>query len=236
MSKARPWACITTCILTIISALILLIASSVYTNRSYYLRNYWGVLFAFSIWSIIVSCLGLIAAIGLAYVAFRRFPALTTLFSGLLVAAVLLSIICIIVLFINRANVRTKSTRETGFLMADYVSTDLRKNSKSVMDTVQETYQCCGADQALNWATIFSDGKSTPDSCCHIVTPGCGNSSLVSQTNIYIRGCVEPVASHYRQQYSILIGLNFNFILFALVSAVLGLIFERYIREQYQMM
>ncbi|UJR30012.1 hypothetical protein I4U23_017557 [Adineta vaga] len=236
MSKGRPWACIITCILTVISAIIILIAASIYTNRSYYLRDYWGILFGFSICTIVVASMAIIVAIGLAYVAFRRFPALTTLFSGLLVLVALFSAICGVAFILSRSYLPSKSISETTRLVKYYRGSAQYSSTKSIIDRVQQTYECCGIDQALDWASTFPDGKSTPDSCCKIVTPGCGNGSLLSQTSIYIRGCVEPVESHYKQRYTILIGMHFNLILFAVVSATLGLIYERYIRDQYQLM
>lgn len=236
MAKARPWACFIACILTALSALVLLIAAGIYCDRGYYLRNYWGVLYSFSICTIILAVFAIIFSVGLAYVAFRRFPALTTLFSGLLILIAVLSAICAIVFAASRAHIRSKTVKETFSLLADYTPQKSHESSKDAIDRVQQTYDCCGMDQALDWAQLFPDGKSTPDSCCRTVTDGCGTGSLVVQNTIYIRGCVEPLISEYRLRYTVLIGMHINLIFFAVLSAVLGLIFERYIREQYQLM
>ncbi|CAF0763981.1 unnamed protein product [Adineta steineri] len=235
-AKGLPWACIGVSFLTLVMSIILLVTASVFTNHSSYLQHYFGICFSMSIFTLVITSLGIIFACGLMYVAFRRFPALTTLFSGLLCFVALLSLIVCIFLLIARPHLRDRSMKNTKSMMSDYNDSDFLRSSKQIMGRVQQRYQCCGADRALDWQVRFPDNSSTPDSCCFTETTGCGKDALIGQNKIYLRGCAEPLAAHYRTRYSTLVGMHFTLIGLCLASAALGLAWERHIRQEYQLM
>ena len=236
-NNARPLACIILSVLTVIAGIILLVTSSVFVNRLTSLRHFWELLFALSIVSIVIASLAIIFGIGLLYVVKRRFPALTTLFSGLLIAVAVLAAICVIILIVDRFRLRPRAVGNTRHLLATYYNSSDSARSQRVFDEIQRKYQCCGVDDAVDWKNRFHpNGTSTPDSCCMQQTTGCGINSLILQDKIFLRGCAEPMYAETRKRYTTLIGMNFNLLILALITAVLGMVFERSIRDQYQAM
>jgi len=236
MGKVRSVACVVLGILTFIAGIILLVTSSVIVHRITYIRPFWTLIFALSITSIINASLAIVFAIGFLYVVRRQFPALTTLFSSLLLFIVVLSAVCAIILLVDRKYIRTRSFDNTRSLVANYAKANYSRKLISIMDRIQQDFSCCGVEMATDWVDPPVNPASTPDSCCIKVTPNCGNNSLIKQDTIYLRGCGEPVSALYRNRYTSLIGMNFNLLVLSLITAILGFAFERTIRDQYQAM
>jgi len=234
MAKAHPLGCIVASALTIIAGIILLVNSSIYINKITYLHHLWTQIYSLSIFSLVISIFAIIFGSGLIYVVYRQFPALTTLFSGLLILVAFLAVICAIILITGRNTIEENSYKNTVQLFGNYSDSSLIESSKTTVARVQQSYKCCGVERATYWTNQFSDKTSTPDSCCKKVVPNCGEGSLVTQNNIYLRGCAEPIYVHLHETYSVLIGMNFVVLVLSIVSALFGVIFERYIREQYQ--
>jgi hypothetical protein len=236
MAQVRPLGCIIASALTIVAGIVLLIGSIFYATHIYYLRYYWLQIYALSVYASIIAVLTIITAIGLMYVVNREFPALTTLFSGILVFIAFLSIICVTILATGRNDLERQSYDNTLKLFLNYSDSSEIKSSKPIFERIQQSYECCGIEKATDWKNLTTDGTSTPDSCCKEMTIGCGNGSLIKQDNIYLRGCAEPLYYDFRKVYSTLIGMNVVLIIFTLISAALGIVYERYIRQQYQSM
>jgi hypothetical protein len=236
MPKIRSLGCIAATALTILAAIALLVVSSVYVHQTTYLSDLWTQVYALSIYSLVISILAILFGFALIYVVNRQFPALTTLFSGSLILIAFLSVICAIILITGRNDLQTNSYKNTVQLFSNYSDSDLISNSDSNVNRIQQTFKCCGVEKATYWEDFYSDKTSTPDSCCKKIIPDCGNGSLVNQDNIYLRGCAEPIYNELRYRYDVLTGLNFTLMALSIISAILGVIFERHIREQYQIM
>jgi hypothetical protein len=230
MSKPKSLGCIIAGVLTIIISLALLITSSVYINQTYYLRMLWIQIYSLSIYSLIISVFAILFASGFIYVVLRQFPALTTLFSGSLLLIAFLTVISSVLLLTGRHNIVERTYKDSIVLFFNY------SDSKSTVGQIQQDYKCCGVDKATDWKYYYPDNSSTPDSCCVKITPHCGQGSLLTQDKIYLRGCAEPMTIHLRDIYNALISLSFLLLVTSLASATLGIYFERFIREQYQMM
>ena len=236
MAQTSPVGCIVASALTILISIVLLIGALTIANHSYYLRDYWTQIYGLSIFSIVIGVLAILAAIGLIYVVNRQFPALTTLFSGLLIFIAFLAVICIVILTTGRHDLERKTYYNTEKLFRNYSDSNLIKSSKLTFGYIQQSFQCCGVERATDWKNRSADPASTPDSCCKVITVGCGKGSLIKQDKIYSRGCAQLLYGDFRKKYSILISINITLIVFALLSAVLGIVYERYIRERYQAM
>ena len=252
MVNIRPLACIIAGILTFIAGIILLITSSVLLDRIAYLYKYWELIFALSITSIITGSLAIIFALGLVYVVQRRYPASITLFSSLLLVVAAIAATSAIILLADRPYIRTRSFDNTRRIMVNYTNWGQGGTSKSLTDQLQQTYACCGVNKATDWKSQTFNRTSTPDSCCLQVTVGCGTNSLtvqdkiylrgsgtnslILQDKIYLRGCAELISEQFREIYTILIGMNFSLMILALITAILGFIFELTFRQHYQLM
>jgi hypothetical protein len=237
MTKARPLACIIASAFTIVAGIILVIGASIFIKDTNYIHNLWTQIYTFSIISVVIGALAIVFGIGLAYVVNRQFPALTTLLSGLLVFVAFFATICAVILITGRMDFEEKSFNHTKQLFLNYSDSDSVISSKLIVEQVQQSFECCGVDQATYWKDRYTDQISTPDSCCKKMVTNCGKHALDKDTKtIYLRGCAEPLYIHLRKEYTVLIGMNFAVTVLALISAILGVIYERHIREQYQSM
>jgi len=234
MSKVRAFACFIAGGLTIIAGIILIISASVFIKETNYLHDLWTQIYGLSIFSVIIGALAIIFGIGLVYVVNREFPALTTLFSGFFIVVVFLSAICVVILITGRNNFERNSYDNIEQLFHNYSDSDSVKSSKTTLSQIQQSFECCGVKEATDWKNQYPDKRSTPDSCCKKMVAGCGNGSLITFDKIYSRGCAEPVYFSLRKKYPVLIGMNFVVMILALISAILGFVFERYIRQKYQ--
>ena len=78
--------------------------------------------------------------------------------------------------------------------MKNYGNNATREISKT-WDKIQHTFKCCGVRSPANWTSAkFNqpNKKNAPDSCCTIVTPGCGQNKLANQVfpDLFQVGCL----------------------------------------------
>lgn len=236
MAKPYPIACIFASVLTIIAGIILLITASIYTKNLGPIRDGWTQLFALSILSIIIGCFALLIPMGLIYVVHRQFPALTLSFTVLVVGVAVMAGVCGIILCTGRVDFRVNTYNKLAILFGRYNNTDPGINTYNFVAATQQGFQCCGYEMATDWANIYANGTSTPDSCCITVFTGCGKGALIKQNLIYLKGCAGPVTVVLGKIYDTLIGMNFAVVGIAIITAILGFIYERVIREQYEAM
>lgn len=236
MSKPLPWGCLVASGLTIVIGLITLIIASVYTNETSAVRNIWIEIYSLSVYSIIVSIFAILFAAGLIYVVIQQFPVLTALCSGLLLFVAFLAVICGVVVATSRGHLREAVYNRTQELFQNYSDSDQVVGSKHTLITVQRTFECCGFKQPEDWKNQYPDGKSVPDSCCIHMFIGCGQGSLYDKDKIYQQGCFAPMRDNLEQKYVVLSAMNFTIMVLAIISATFGIIYERYIREQYEAM
>ncbi|CAF1355227.1 unnamed protein product [Rotaria sordida] len=236
MFKTYSVVCVATNTLSIIVAVALLIAGSICIHDTSFLRSSWTEIYSLSIYSVIISILSIIFALCLIYVVIRKLPALTVLFSVLILIVFVLAIINLIVLAVSFGDLQADSDKTTETLFHNYSNSDLIISSKKLFGEIQQTFHCCGVRVADDWKNQLPDGKSTPDSCCRIVIAGCGTNSLTRQDTIYVHGCAEPIYFYLRQRFIALLTIDTILVILLLASAILGFISEQHIREQYQMM
>lgn len=235
MAQTRPWGCFIASALTILTGIILLFGAIVVAKDTNYLREHWTQIYGLAIYSTVISVLVMIGAVGLIYVVNRQFPALTTLFSGYLIFVAFLAVISVTILATGRNDLERKTLYKIDQLFQNYTNTNMTNSSKITVDYIQQTFECCGVNQPIDWKNQIM-GFSTPDSCCKKMTNGCGVDSLKLPEKIYSVGCLSELYASFRRKYSSLIGMNIAVAIFAVLSAILGILYERNIREQYQSM
>ncbi|CAF3710991.1 unnamed protein product [Rotaria socialis] len=224
------------CTLTILTGITLLITASVCTSDIHFIRDGWNEIYSLSIYSIVIGGLAAILTIGFLYVVTRQFPALTILFSILILLILILAIVCIVMLAVALGDLKEDSFIYIGSLTLNYANSNTSISSKNLLGTIQQSLRCCGTVEAADWAAIYSDGKSTPDTCCQAMAPGCGNYSLSLNSTIFLRGCANSLYSYIREDVIAIIFLNTILATLIAISAIFGFITERYIRRQYELM
>ena len=222
--------------LTVIVGIVLTITASLFVSDTINHGEVWGEIFALSIVSIVIGGLTIIFASGLLYVVNRHLPALTKLFSILIFIVLILSAICLIILALGLANLQLFTFKSTKTLLRNYSNSDDVVSSKKFIGHIQQTFQCCGVESAVDWKIEFPGETSTPDSCCVKVIQGCGINALNTTNGIYKRGCAEPLYRFRRRQYIVLISINAAIIVLVLTCATFGFISERSMRQYYEAM
>ncbi len=236
MGSSRPWGCLISCFITVLISVAMLIFSSVSINKTYYLRALWSQIYSLSIFTLCISIFTIIFACGLFYVALRQYPSALTIFSGLLIFMAFLCITCSILLIIGLHNVVENTYTDTTRVFANYSESKYGSNSQEVVARVQQEYKCCGVGRATDWKYEYPNNSSTPDSCCVKVVKGCGQGALLTQNNIYLRGCAEPILVTLQEKYTGLITLVFFLMAFSIISAIFGVMYDNSLEQQYQMM
>jgi hypothetical protein len=84
MIQVRPLSRIIARALAIVAGITLLVGSIIYPANTYYFHDYWSQLYRLSVFGALIALLAILAGAGLIYVVNRQFPALTTLFSPIL--------------------------------------------------------------------------------------------------------------------------------------------------------
>ncbi|CAF1355209.1 unnamed protein product [Rotaria sordida] len=250
MAKRYSTTCAVASTLSIITGIALLITGSVFVHDMSFLRNSWREIYAISIYSILIGILTIIFSIGLLYVVNRKFPALTIVFSILMLVVVVLTIICLAVLRVGLDNLRRDSYTNTEYLLRNHSTSNTIVDSHSIIGHIQATFGCCDVKQVpdeknqLLYENPFS-------SCCVIIvtdfyvnsvvaahthTVGFTKDGQVKQDTINVRGFAEPVYYYLRKRYITLMVLDSILIVSLLISAILGLASEYYARQQYEPM
>jgi len=222
-------------LLSFIAGVILTITASVYTAQSEYLKNIWTQTYSLSIYSIVIGSLAVIFSVGLLLAVIRSFTAWTILFSFLLITVAILAAVCSTILVVGRTEIREASFNHTQQLFNNYSNSDQIVSSKKKLSDLQQYFKCCGVVEATDWKTKLGE-NSVVDSCCRKVEIGCGKNAFVDQSKIYLRGCAEPIYSLIRTKYTVLMWMNFTVVIVALITAILGFMFERSVQQGYQSM
>ncbi|CAF2776215.1 unnamed protein product [Rotaria sp. Silwood2] len=236
MFKAHSLVCSAASALSIIFGVVLLIAGSVYIRDTSFLQSSWNEIYALSIYSVVIGILTIITAIGLSYVVNRKLPALTILFSVLILIIFVLAMVNLIILATNVGNLEDDSYKKTVDLFRNYSNSDLIVSSKGFFGKIQQTFGCCGVKNASDWINQLFNGSSTPDSCCHQIVPNCGYNALIAKDKIYLKGCADPIYFYLRTRFWALLTIDTILVILLFISAISGFISEQYIREQYQEM
>jgi len=236
MSKPLPLGCLVACGLTIVIGLATLTIASIYTNETTAVRDIWIEIYSLSVYSIIVSVLAILFAAALIYVVIQQYPVLTAICSGLLLFVSFLAVICGVVIATTRASLGDTTFNKTEILFQNSTNSDQVFGSKETFMKIQQNFECCGVKRAEDWRSQYPDRRSVPDSCCIHMFIGCGQGSLYDKDKIYHQGCVGPIRDNLDHKYAVLTAMNFTIMGLAIVSATFGIIYERYIREQYEAM
>jgi hypothetical protein len=234
MTATRPLGCLVTSSLTIVAGIILLITASIYTDQTHLVNKIWNQIYSLSIFSIIIAIFAILFSGVLIYVMIRQYAALTAFFSGLLIFIAFLAVICSVILISGLDNLEEKSRNRTENIFHNYSDSDSVISSKVILTEIQQFFKCCGINGPAEWKTQFSDRTSVPDSCCINMAQGCGKGALNKKDIIYQLGCTKLIYNNMKEKYNVLIGMNFTVMILALISGILGIIYERYIQEQYQ--
>ncbi|CAF2526638.1 unnamed protein product [Rotaria sp. Silwood2] len=251
MAKKYSTTCAIASTLTIIVGIALLITGSVFVHDTSALRTSWKEIYSLSIYSVLIGILTIIFTTGLLYVVNRKFPALTIVFSILMLVVAIFTIVCLVVLVISLGGLRHHTYTTTEYLLRNYSASDTVIRSQHIVTYIQLSFECCDINQAAYEKTKLFYGPSAFDSCCLIIVsdfiqdtiittnnlpPDFTKSTPVRKDTINVRGFAEPIYSYLHKRYVALIVIDAFLIILLLISAILGLISEYNARAQYELM
>ncbi|CAF3670969.1 unnamed protein product [Rotaria sp. Silwood1] len=237
--------------LSIAIGITLLITGCIFVHDTSSLRASWKEIYSLSIYNVLISLLTIIFATSLLYVVNRKFPALTIVFSILMLVVVVFTIICLVVLAVGLHNLRHQTYYTTGHLLRNYSASNEVMRSQHTIGHIQAAFGCCDVNQATNEKNQLYYERNPSDSCCLIITTeftedtviainkhpsSSADNTVVREDKMNVRGFAEPVYSYLRRRYITLIVLDAFLITFLLTCAILGLISEYKDRQQYELM
>lgn len=116
--------------------------------------------------------------------------------------------------------------------MADYSSNN---DTRLAMDTIQQDFQCCGANASSDWRNYapFKNG-SLPDSCCINETKSCGANPV--STNIFSKGCEAGIKDWLEKNLKIIAGVAIGIAAFELLGIIFACCLMKGIRSGYEVM
>lgn len=112
-----------------------------------------------------------------------------------------------------------------------------RKDNRSalVVDKLQEKFNCCGADNYTDWASISTMPKNqVPDSCCRNVTAGCGLNFKVE--DIYSEGCTETIGLWLRRNIQVVAEAALGIAAVEVLGIIFACLLVKSIRSGYEVM
>lgn len=222
-------------VVTFLIGAVLTITASIFTAQADYLKDLWTQIFSLSIYSIVIGALAVVFSVGLLLAVVRSFTAWTILFSVLMMIVGVLAAVCSIILVTGRTEIRDASFNNTQVLFNNYSNAQNISSTKQLFDNVQQYFKCCGVLEATDWKSKLG-GNDVVDSCCRKIETGCGKNAFVDQSKIYLRGCAEPIYARIRSKYTTLMWMNFVLMISAIISTIMGFIFERTVQQGYQTM
>ncbi|XP_054984913.1 CD63 antigen [Sorex araneus] len=107
--------------------------------------------------------------------------------------------------------------------------------SASIVDKLQERFNCCGADNYTDWATVPAMTPSqVPDSCCRNVTVGCGNNFSVE--DIYHEGCTKTIGLWLRRNVQVVAEAALGIAAVEVLGIIFACLLVKSIRSGYEVM
>ncbi|CAF3312513.1 unnamed protein product [Rotaria socialis] len=222
--------------ITLIFGSTLIVAGSICTSDTYFLRHGWQQIYALSICSIIVGVLTFVFAAGLLYVVNHKLPALTTVISISILVVSVFAVICLIILGVGIGDLKRHTYNETQSILNRYSTLGGVVGSQEIVGRIQESFGCCSVNQVNNRGIALSNTLATKNSCCFTLVSDFKKTAVLTVEQIQSNGFSQPIFYYVRKRYIILITLNTIVTILLLATAISGLIFEHDIRQQYVLM
>ncbi|KAM4839000.1 CD63 antigen [Urocitellus parryii] len=135
-----------------------------------------------------------------------------------------------------------------GYVFKDKVKTEFNKNfqqqmqnypknngTASLLDKMQEEFNCCGAANYTDWENIPGMGKDrVPDSCCINVTARCGTDFDLRAINT--QGCVEKIGMWLRENVLLVAAAALGIAFVEVLGIVFACCLVKSIRSGYEVM
>ncbi|XP_012608451.1 CD63 antigen [Microcebus murinus] len=143
---------------------------------------------------------------------------------------VLVEVAAAIAGYVFRNKVKSEFNKDFRQQMENYPKNN---NTASVLDRMQQNFNCCGAANYTDWENIPSMGKNrVPDSCCINVTVGCGSNL----EKIYTEGCVEKIGSWLRKNMLLIAAAALGIAFVEVLGIVFACCLMKSIRSGYEVM
>ncbi|XP_037702630.1 CD63 antigen [Choloepus didactylus] len=185
--------------------------------------------------SIVIIALGvflfLVAFVGCCGVCKENYCLMVT-FAIFLSLIMLVEVAAAIAGYVFRDKVMSKFNKDFQQQMENYPKNN---QTASLLDQMQENFNCCGANNYSDWNAIPLEPKGrVPDSCCINVTQGCGIN--FKPENIHTKGCVQLIGSWLRSNVLVVAAAALGIAFVEVLGIVLACCLVKSIRRGYEVM
>lgn len=135
--------------------------------------------------------------------------------------------------YVYRSQVKTELQKDLNNTLSQYGEED-KKGVTDAYKLLQEKEKCCGVNSYEDWQrTPFTGGNHSfvPDSCCKVVTKGCGNISK-GTSNIYTEGCYEKTLKLLEDNLMIIGGIGVAVAVIQLLSMIFAMVLICKVKDQ----
>ncbi|KAM6038586.1 CD63 antigen isoform 1-T2 [Theristicus caerulescens] len=110
------------------------------------------------------------------------------------------------------------------------------KPLREAVDELQREFNCCGANNYTDWATIepFKLNDTVPRSCCRVNTTSCNVHP--SPATVYEKGCLQSIEAWMKKNILIVAAVALGIAFFEILGIIFACCLMKGIRSGYEVM
>lgn len=159
---------------------------------------------------------------------------MVTTFAILLVLIILVEIAAAIAGYIYRNKISAVVEDSLTDMITNYKN-GTAEFKKSV-DKMQEDLLCCGGNSSSDWRDFGPDRNTVPDSCCVVVSPGCGVGAMTDAAKVHQKGCHDALEALLKKNILWVIVAALVIAFLQILGIVFACLLMRGIRSGYEVM
>jgi len=169
---------------------------------------------------VIVFLIGFFGCCG----AIRESKCLLGIYIGCLVVIIIIEIAAGIFIGLKKKEIIADMEGQWRMMIAKKYTTS--NDTKEVVNKIQTTFECCGADGPQNWenSTFSTNNKNQlPDSCCPKETGLCN----VKEAKHFKEGCIKKLREGAVERLPVIVGVMIGLAVFQLLILILAIVLCR---------
>jgi len=173
---------------------------------------------------VFILCTGFLGCCG----ALRESYCMICTFSIIIVILLVVELAGGIAGYILRDDIEDQIGKNMLKLMAEYNKTE---STTDLFDKVQQTFDCCGTDNATEWAKYLGP-DNVPDSCCKDESANCGRQ--YSPGSIYTDSCKDALFDFLADNIVVIAAIAIAVALIQIFGVVCACCLIRSIKSEYE--
>lgn len=157
-----------------------------------------------------------------------------TMFAILMSVIIIAEIAAAILGYIYRGKVSNVVQDSLADMISNYNNSS--PEFRDTVDKLQHDLKCCGVNSSADWRSFSSEGNTVPDSCCIVMTQGCGQGAMTDASKVFQKGCHEAVEMLLKNNIQWVIVAALVIAALQILGVVFACLLMRGIRSGYEVM